>query len=170
MVKIESIWQDTPGILLESRKDSFEDALEVFNSFNHKDKLMIYDNGIKKPNPYTVWRKVVYLKNTSIPIGFVEFVDTGKSLKDKERKGLTIEIAVKKEYRGKGVASHLIKEALKFFKAHNEYQSIIWPVLKSNHSSEHLAIKFGFVYMWTDEDRKEKSYLITKAKWLDAIK
>lgn len=169
MIKIESIWQDTPGILLEARKNSFEDVLEVFNSLSEKEKKFYSDDGKKKNNPFTVYTKVAYLKNTSLPIGFVDLDDSGKIFNNKDLKDLTIGIAVKKEYRGKGVSTYLMKEALKYFK-NSSYQSMTYSCLSTNIASEKLALKCGFVYFWTNKDKNEKIYMITKAKWLDVIK
>ena len=95
-----------------------------------------------KEQKATVWYKILYDRNT--PIAYASCTDSGKL--GLAKGDVNLGFAVHKDYRGKGLAKKLIKEAVHWFKT-TDYDTLTYIYRDGNKASESLAKKSGFVYM-----------------------
>ena len=150
---------------------TYQDTLFVYNRLSDKEKSLLGRH--HEDSPACVYRKVEYSNNT--PTGWIELYDSSKVAMmtnqeyDENIKDLNIGIAVDKEFRGKGVATKLIKNAVQFFKS-SQYETLTYIVRDGNDRSEAFAKKCGFAYMWRRKKEHETIYMITNpTKMRDAI-
>lgn len=150
---------------------TYQDTLFVYNRLSDKEKSLLGRH--HEDSPACVYRKVEYSDNT--PMGWIELYDSSKVAMmtnqeyDENIKDLNIGIAVDKEFRGKGVATKLIKSAVQFFKS-SQYETLTYIVRDGNDRSEAFAKKCGFAYMWRRKKEHETIYMITNpSKMRNAI-
>lgn len=143
---------------------TFRDTLFVYNRLTDKEKSLLGRHHID--SPACVYRKVEYDGIGITPIGWIELYDSSKVAMmtnqeyDENIKDLNIAIAVDKEFRGRGVATKLIKNAIRFFKS-SQYETLTYIVRDGNDRSEAFAKKCGFAYMWRRKKEHETVYMIT---------
>lgn len=73
-----------------------------------------------------------------------------------------ISFAVDPEYRGRGIATMLIKHAMSIIKRDSSYQTLEWYFTTDNKGSEALAKKFGFKQDSIDLNPRDKSTKLYK--------
>lgn len=116
------------------KESNFNDVLTVYNDLSEEEKRFIDVDGSFEDSPYLFYRKIKYVK--SYPIAFIEVY--------KDKNEGAIAIAVNKKYRGQGIASDLIRNAMVYCKRRNIVQ-LIYKVNKKNQDSIKLASKFGSI-------------------------
>ena len=153
---------------LKSDKDiqDFKDSKFIYDGLTDQEKKWFGNHYID--SPYNVYRKIIYTKDTSTPVAFIELTDTGMLYDDENINDVLLSLAVDKNFRGKGLAKYLIKDTFKWFKE-SEYESMTYVVRYGNESSEILAKKCGFVYFWDNKKDKEKIYIITNPNKLKLL-
>lgn len=113
-------------------KASFEDTVEVYNSLSSREKKYIAPDGTFDDSPYLAYRKVEYYNKK--PIGFIELY--------RERNEASIALAVKKEFRKKGIAKKLMNNAIDWAKQ-NKLNNLLYKVETDNFKSIQLAKSFN---------------------------
>jgi GNAT superfamily N-acetyltransferase/biotin carboxyl carrier protein len=113
-------------------KASFEDTVEVYNSLSSIEKKYIAPDGTFDDSPYLAYRKVEYYNKK--PIGFIELY--------RERDDASIALAVKKEFRKKGIAKKLMNNAIDWAKQ-NKLNNLLYKVETDNFKSIQLAKSFN---------------------------
>jgi RimJ/RimL family protein N-acetyltransferase len=68
-----------------------------------------------------------------------------------------VSFAVDPEYRGRGIATMLIKHAMTIIKRDSSYKTLEWYFTTDNKGSEALAKKFGFTYDSIKPNPRDKS-------------
>lgn len=111
---------------------SFEDTVEVYNSLSSREKKYIAPDGTFDDSPYLAYRKVEYYNKK--PIGFIELY--------RERNEASIALAVKKEFRKKGIAKKLMNNAIDWAKK-NKLNNLLYKVETDNFKSIQLAKSFN---------------------------
>jgi len=127
----------------QDSKDTYENALKIFNSLTPKEQYWLDNRYVNSPNIF--YRKLHFIGRK--PVGFVDiyrFNPTDTSV--------VIVLAVNKAYRGKGIATELVKSATLYCKSKG-IEKIIWRSYKDNDASIQLAKKMG--YTKTKEDEKQ---------------
>ena len=119
-------------IRFEDREDRFEDTVEVYNSLSSREKKYIAPDGTFDDSPYLAYRKVEYYNKK--PIGFIELY--------RERNEASIALAVKKEFRKKGIAKKLMNNAIDWAKQ-NKLNNLLYKVETDNFKSIQLAKSFN---------------------------
>lgn len=132
-----------------------EDSKKIYNLLSNQEKD--YMDGLYSANDAIVYKKIHYINK--IPVGFCFMYDSDKVGKSKG--DLNITIAVDNKYRGKGIATKLVKDAIKWFKDNDKYQTLSYIISKSNSSSRALAVKCGFKYS-TELENNEQLFIIIK--------
>ena len=132
----------------DQSKDTYENALKIFNSLTPQEQYWMDDRYVD--SPHTFYRKVHFIGRK--PVGFV---DTYRFHPNDP--GVIIVLAVNKSYRGKGIASDLVKSATLYCKSKG-IKKIIWRAHKDNYASIQLAKKLGY----TKTNENEKSYRFEK--------
>ena len=102
-----------------------------------------------------VFLKIHYNKNT--PAGFFAI----KKDPDSKYKDSYVILAVSPEYRGKGIASSLVKSGISWFKK-SEFDFLFWPCRIDNEASNKLAKSSGFKFCWKKDNGKSNVYKIEK--------
>ena len=113
----------------------YKDKLEIFNSLSELERYRLCYNGIYKNEPDSIFIYSKLIKH----IGFIDIC------KFKYYSNLMIGIAIKPEYRNKGIARHLLKSALDSFKIKNK--TISYVVDKENIASINLIESFNYNYV-----------------------
>lgn len=113
-------------------EDRFEDIVEVYNSLSSREKKYIAPDGSFDDSPYLAYRKVEYYNKK--PIGFIELY--------RERNEASIALAVKKEFRKKGIAKKLMNNAIDWAKK-NKLNNLLYKVETDNFKSIQLAKSFN---------------------------
>lgn len=108
--------------------------------------------------------KVLY--ENGIPCAYVQLTDSGKL--GLATGDVNISLAVHKDYRRKGYAVQLIKEAIHWFKE-SDFTTMSYIVSEKNKASYKLAEKCGFVYMQYWKRTKQHWFMITNPTTLRAI-
>lgn len=129
----------------DKSKDTYENALKVFNSLTPKEQYWLDDRYVDSPNVF--YRKVHFIGRK--PVGFVDIYRFNSNYFNPDYVIMTL--AVNKAYRGKGIASDLVKSATLYCKSKG-IKKIIWGAFKDNYASIQLAKKLG--YTKTKEDEK----------------
>jgi RimJ/RimL family protein N-acetyltransferase len=139
----------------------------IKESFTDEEKEWFGNNNSDTPdnNPENIaFIKVSY--ENGRPSGYVELTDSGKlGLAEGD---VNLSFAVHKDFRGKGIAKQLIKEAVHWFKE-SDFTTMSFIVRKGNTASYNLAEKCGFVHMSYWEKTKEDWFMITNPTMLQAI-
>ena len=117
---------------------SYPDARAVYDSLSDDDKKLCSPNGEYTNNPACVWRWVAYDK--SKPVGFI---DLNKYNGSDDAKTVFVVCAVSPEYRRDGLATIMLKKAVK---AATElgYKKLMYSTDEHNKPSIAVAEKFGF--------------------------
>ena len=145
---------------------TYEDCKFIVETLNDEErKLFGYP---LKDSPYIVFRRVLYTKDTSTPIGFIQLYDTSLENNDPLVKDVNIALAVNKNFRHRGIGLRLVKEAFTWFKK-SDYETMSYIIRYGNESSERLAIKCGFGFILDNKKLKEKIYMITNPSRPKAI-
>ena len=144
------------------------EAIETIrNTFSEDEKILYGGNNEKSPdmNPdVTVFCKIEYDNDT--PCAFVKLTDSGKlGLAEGD---VNIAFGVHSDYRRRGLAVKLIKDAVHWFKSTN-YTTMSFIVRKGNEASYKLAERCGFTFMQYWEKTKEYWFMITNPSMLKAI-
>lgn len=148
----------------------FTQTKEIFDSLNDREQYWLGKYYIDEPG--LLYRKVIYDGNK--PIAFVQ-AHQEKALSDYygENYGkpgrddsACATIAVRKEYRGKGLASKLVSDLKKWFDQ-SKYNHLEWGTNYDNIDSQKLAEKFGFILK--KEDKWNKDYEISKANMNESM-
>lgn len=119
-----------PG-LVSPRVDDVKKATEIIKSLSDEDKKELGPRWFYKDAQY----RYVMSENEK-PIGFIEARILGS-------KGY-LNLAVSPDHQGKGVATELVKTAVKEIPAMFEVETLYWVSKEDNKTSVHLAEKFGF--------------------------
>ena len=139
----------------------------IKESFTDEEKEWFGSNNLDTPDnnsEVVAFIKVSY--ENGRPSGYVELTDSGKlGLAEGD---VNLSFAVHKDFRGKGIAKQLIKEAVHWFKESN-FTTMSFIVRKGNKASYSLAEKCGFVHMAYWEKTKEDWFMITNPTMLQAI-
>jgi len=127
----------------QDSKDTYENALKIFNSLTPKEQYWLDNRYVNSPNIF--YRKLHFIGRK--PVGFVDIYRFNPN-----DTSVVIVLAVNKAYRGKGIATELVKSATLYCKSKG-IEKIIWRSYKDNDASIQLAKKMG--YTKTKEDEKQ---------------
>lgn len=120
-------------------RDTLKDMRTVIRSLNESD-FKAFD----KP-------KNVYYQNVRYdgkkPIGFV----LAESHNERGKKVIDLSVAVNPDYRGRGIAYDMAKEAMNTAERDQNVAKIYWGAEKNNSASVALATKLGFVHDYDTE-------------------
>ena len=116
------------------RRNVLKDMEDVIRSLNKSD----FKSFEKPKNVY--YQKVRY--DGEKPIGFV----LAESHNEKGAKVVDLSVAVNPNYRGRGIAYDMAKEAMNAAERDRSVSKIYWGAEKSNSASVALATKLGFVH------------------------
>ena len=163
------------GIAMESSKvviptaKSEADRQIIIDSFSEKEKK-IWGTSPRdiqeKERKATVFQKILYDDTGTVPTAFVNLTDSGKlGLADGD---VNLSIAVHSDYRKKGLAKSLVKDAVRWFKD-SDYQTLTWIADDENEASQKLAKDCGFVHMEHWKDKHQHFYMITNPSMLSVI-
>lgn len=108
---------------------------------------------------FAVYCNIHYENNR--PVGFIILEDYPDKGKDKRHKELNILIGTIKEYRRKGIAKNLLRQAFAWFSEQEKYNLLIWHAAKDNKKSRLFAEKYGFVFGWDKFGGRRTVYIIT---------
>lgn len=133
-------------------KDRYEDALEVFNSLNTKERYFVAENYFDD-NPNVMYRKV--LKENDTPIAFLELY----VLPETPTYAYVV-VATNKKYRGKGNSKKLVKMAETYNRRYKKYDKFIWLANKKNYPSINEAMSLGYEVVDDEEVILEKEFFL----------
>ena len=126
------IYMYNGSYLLENK--TLRDTEAVINSLSKSD----FKSFGKPKNIY--YNKVRYDGNK--PIAFV----LAESHNEKGKKVVDLAVAVHPDYRGRGLAYSMAKEAINIIKRDKNIHMIYWGCEKNNQASISLAKKLGFIH------------------------
>lgn len=120
---------------------SYEDCRQIYDSLSEKEQMFM-GSGRFVNSPYVVFRRVIY--NKGISTGFIQLYDMhfGYDEKEGEYHGsdVNIGLAIRPEYRGKGLGSKLLEMTIEWFKQ-SQYRTMSYIVNNENESSIRLVEK-----------------------------
>jgi len=151
---------------------SHEDALVVYDAMGDKDKSFI-DNGydyVNMPERRVLYRHVE--REDSTLLGIKGFIECTKESCNLERKGdcVNVIIGVHPRFRRQGIATDLVKTAIKEIKRdHPNVTSLHWVANRSNKASNDLAISLGFKLVKKADISNLYRYEIKKCKYLEDL-
>lgn len=87
----------------------------------------------------------------NILVGIASFVREGEDREKLRHKGILSTMYVSKEFRGYGIASHILEEIIKRVKAISDIEQINLIVLSDNAGAKQLYEKFGFEKYGTEQ-------------------
>ena len=164
---IEPVKESTSFDIIHPTPGDIEAKEFIKSSFTDEEKQWFGSNNDESPdnNPdVTVFCKVEYDNET--PCAYVNLTDSGKlGLAEGD---VNISFGVHKDYRKRGLAVKLIKDAVHWFKSTN-YTTMSFIVRKGNEASYKLAERCGFTFMQYWEKTKEYWFMITNPSMLKAI-
>ena len=131
--------------------NKLEDANQICKSLSSMEKEYVY--GLFPAN--LVYLKVSYINKK--PVGFIAMKE------DSTNKDCYCIIAVIPEYRKKGIADNLVKQAIVWFKE-SEFDFLFWPCNVKNFASKNLAKKNNFKFVWKKDNNSTDVYLIKKER------
>ena len=137
---------------MEIKDYNFIDMKEIFNSLSIKERSYItwQEELIDNPQDY-LFQKILYINK--IPIGFICVF----SYDLKSKTTATINIAIKPEYRKKGLAKRLLNYAIKELLLIG-FSRLIYTVDKDNLISQQLAESLNFYLLNTKKNPNEVFY------------
>lgn len=128
--------------------DSYQDAKYIYDNLSDTEKNYMSPSGRFVDSPMLVYRYVHKVDNQ--PVGMIEcYPYNGKS-----KISVFMIYAVKKEYRGQGIAGYMVNHMNQWLRSNTDYKKIIYRVDSNNQASIRSAQKLGFKLQ-----TKGKSYL-----------
>lgn len=125
-------------------RNMFKDAEKVAKQLSKKDlKYICNSSGVFVDSPRVIYRDIFYVKDVSngfIPVGFIDVYKFGNDIK----LGFIV-LAVLKEYRGKGLASTMVKKLEEEIEA-PDVKYLLWRVDKENKASIALGKSLGYQF------------------------
>lgn len=124
-------------------KGSAKDTNSIYSTLSTKDKHLVADTKTKpqktfiKPSEEKYIINQILVKYGNKPVSALDIWNQG----DNEA---SISIMTDPNYRGKGLASVSVKEAIKWFDNQNNIRQLSWGVKSENTPSRKLAEKHGF--------------------------
>lgn len=118
-------------------------------------------------NDFTASKKYNYIKihyDNGKPVGFCATRDVRERLNGVVNKVCMISIAVSPEYRRKGIASSLARDAISHAKKDKDLFRIYWGLSINNTTSEELAKKLGFKFDYESKEHDIRVYYIPLTK------
>lgn len=113
----------------------YEDTLKVYNTLTEEEKKYI-DDGDFKESPFTICRKVLYIKNN--PISFVEIIE----LPEEKNTGYVV-VATAPNFRKNGYSKSLVKSVEK--EIPKNIERLVWLYDEENTKSSEMASSLGFL-------------------------
>ena len=141
---------------------TYEECMNVFKSLSEKEKDWFGGEFKYFPNA-VVYRK--FVKDGNQLVGFCELDDANK-LPNGINGDVVFSVAIKKEYRRRGIARKMLADAIRWF-YNSKYESFTYRVDKDNTASINLAKSLGLTkieenYVFREIRDKEYVYVIYK--------
>lgn len=124
-------------------KGSAKDTNDIYNQLTTKEKHFVADTKTKpqktfiKPNEEKYLIKQILVKHGNTPATALDIWNQGSN-------EAAVSIMTSPKYRGKGLASIAVKEAVNWFDSQDTIRKFSWGVKSENISSRKLAEKHGF--------------------------
>lgn len=155
----------TTKVLKDRLKNYTDKIKEVYNSLSDEDKFYLNTNRnddyerIKKysSNKSTPIYGKILMKNNK-PIGFI---DVHKDYSNQAK----IDIAIKQEHRGKGLAKSMSSDVKNVFTTNPEIKYLDWVVHENNVGSIKIAQQLGFEN-WGKNDKGFYTYTMVNKQYL----
>ncbi len=150
-IKIEKISEKDISELVDIYLEAYK-GLEEY-AYTHPKDVESYIRWLMKRDPEGVWKAELNGK----AVGFIAVDSNWYSKRENKNVGAIHEVVVLPEYRGMGIGTRLVKEAIEYFKRKGLDLAELW-VGDENDGARKLYEKFGF------EERDRYNYWVRMTK------